>query len=79
MARFCFDEAKEEPRTATNLIVRTPRDLPHEGDLPEERPDESETANRTSPEDVRTAPSGANATIQNAIDRLYQKLKGFPA
>ncbi len=78
MARFCFDGAKEEPRTATNFIVRTARELPLEGDLPEERPDESETANRASPDDVQPIPPGANATIQNAIDRLYQKLKGFP-
>jgi hypothetical protein len=78
MARFCFDGAKEQPWTATNLIVRTARDLPPEGDLPEERPDESETANRPSPEDLRPVPSGANATIQEAIDRLYQKLKGVP-
>jgi hypothetical protein len=78
MARFCLDGAKEESRTATKLIVRTARELPHEGDLPEERPDESETANRSSPEDVRPVPSGSNATIQNAIDRLYQKLKVFP-
>jgi hypothetical protein len=78
MTRFCFEEAKEEPRAATNLIVRTARDLPHEGDLPEELLDESETANRSSPEDVEPIPSGASATIQNAIDWLYQKLKGLP-
>ncbi|HVR03467.1 MAG TPA: hypothetical protein VMT47_15125 [Polyangia bacterium] len=78
MALFCFDGAKEEPRTATNLIVRTARELPHEADLPEERPDESETANRAAPKDMQPIPAGANATIQNAIDRLYQKLKGFP-
>ena len=78
MARFCFDGAKEEPRTATNLIVRTARDLPHEGERPEERSDDAETAKRASPEDVQPIASGANATIQDAIDRLYQKLKGFP-
>ena len=78
MARFCFDGAKEEPPTATNLIVRTARELPHEADLPEDRPDESETANRAPPEDAQAIPSAANATIQNAIDRLYQKLKGPP-
>jgi hypothetical protein len=78
MARICFDGAKEAPRTATNLIVRTARELPREGDLPEERPDESETGKRASPEDVQPVPSGADPMIQNAIDRLYQKLKGFP-
>jgi len=51
---------------------------PDDGDDPEERPDDSETANRASPEDVQPISSGANTTIQAAIDRLYQKLKGLP-
>jgi hypothetical protein len=60
--------------------VRTARDLPDEHELPNDpaEADSSVTDSRSPPGERRPVLPAANPTIQDAIDRLYQKLKDFP-